>query len=59
LPAAESFTHYTDACTIIEGMIIKDINARLTASQALQLFEELYSQIPRDWFDSRPPFSMA
>jgi hypothetical protein len=39
---------------LIDGMVTRDVNARLTASQALQLFEELYPQIPRDQLDSRP-----
>jgi hypothetical protein len=39
---------------LIDGMVTRHVNARLTASQALQLFEELYSQIPRDQLDSRP-----
>jgi len=39
---------------LIDGMVARDINRRLTASQALQLFEELYPQIPRDRLDSHP-----
>jgi hypothetical protein len=39
---------------LIDGMVTRHVNACLMASQALQLFEELYSQIPHDRLDSRP-----
>jgi hypothetical protein len=39
---------------LIDGMVTRDVNAHLTASQALQLFEELYPQIPCDQLDYHP-----